>query len=48
MSKGRKAFGPSKKKACDQHHCKKQKKEGLYKVPPVTEQEIKHTRINTL
>ncbi len=22
---GRKAFGPSKKKACDLHHCKKKK-----------------------
>lgn len=47
MSKGRKAFGPSKKKACDLHHCKKPKKEILYKAPPATEQEIKHTRINT-
>ena len=26
MSKGRKAFGPSKKKACDLHHCKKPKR----------------------
>ena len=48
MSKGRKAFGPSKKKACDLHHCKKPKKKVSYKLPPDTKQEIKHTRINTL
>jgi len=47
MSKGRKAFGPSKKKACDTHHCKKPKKKALYKMPSAAEQEIKHTRINT-
>lgn len=48
MSKGRKAFGPSKKKAGDIHHCKKPKKDASYKVPAATEQKIKHTRINTL
>lgn len=29
---GRKAFGPSKKKACDTHHCKKSKKSASAKT----------------
>ncbi|MDD5431776.1 MAG: hypothetical protein PHO70_02165 [Candidatus Omnitrophica bacterium] len=46
MSKGRKAFGPSKKQACDLHHCKK-KKGAFSKHSESTKPEIKHSRINT-
>lgn len=47
MSKGRKAFGPSKKQACDLHHCKKKKKEASYKELSGGG-EAKHSRIRTL
>jgi hypothetical protein len=42
----RKAYGMSKKHACDLHHCKKKKKEPAYKGLAVTA-EIKHSRVDT-
>lgn len=43
---GRKAFGPSKKQACDMHHCKKKKKEGVHKHD-LGETKVLHSRIDT-
>ncbi len=42
---GRKAFGKSKKQACDIHHCKKHKKESVSELQR-TQSGVKHSRVD--